>query len=73
MSDLAALRDHALKMAVATHTTACNRPRPHPWSASKPDPSCSGCVTPSDRDLWWQIADEIEDYLAPADDEGLFA
>lgn len=39
-----------------------------------PDPSaCDGCMPAKERALWAQIADEIDAYLAPAEDgSGLF-
>lgn len=35
------------------------------WCAGR----CSGCVSDAERDLWTRLADEIDAYLKPADDD----
>lgn len=62
-SDLESFRDHARTMAAALHRTECLT-RTHPWTKLLPRPDCVGCVTPEDRALWAQLADEIDDHLA---------
>ncbi len=66
MSELTVFRDHARKMAVASHVRECGT-----WTGGwqgngrhRPDPACSECVTESERGLWASLADEVDEYLA---------
>jgi hypothetical protein len=80
MSDLSTLADHARKMSTARHKPECPpRHRRPQWvndhdsdglftGGHEDPPPCPGCVTDADRALWTRIADEIDDYLTPAEE-----
>lgn len=66
MSELSATRDHCKLMAKADHKRECRGTIRDRWGKKDiwPNPRCAGCVTPAERDLWLQLADEIDAYLA---------
>lgn len=75
MTALEQMRDHARRMATAKHTDECEGHAPTHWGwakALRPDPTCPGCVSDHDRELWAQQADELDRYLAGQAEEGLF-
>lgn len=73
MSELRAAGDHARKMSTSLHKPECGRSPERPlWVKFRPDPKCRSCVTHAERTLWALIADEIDAYLAPDDEPGLF-
>ena len=66
MSDLTGFRDHARRMATATHTPDCTTLQPTRWGGTRtvhPDPTCPGCITDTNRALWVRLADEADNYL----------
>lgn len=73
MTDLEILRTHARTMAEPdSHRASCQVARDGHWGPVivQPDPACAGaCITDAERDLWTQIADEIDEYLAPDDQQ----
>jgi hypothetical protein len=58
MSDLTDSRDHFRKMQDALHKPGCLA-----------QPRCDGCITQPERDLFRRLADEIDTYLRPSDDD----
>lgn len=84
MSDLTAFRDHARAMAdwsppprPEVMSATCHRGHIY-GDCSRPPTGC-GCSchdvlgpTPADQKLWKRLADEIDAYLAPSDETGLW-
>lgn len=62
MNDLTRFRDHARRMAHATHRPECLT-RPAPWLKPAPANGCDGCMPAADRVLWSRLADEIDRHL----------
>ena len=75
--DLTTFRDHCARMAKAEHVPECLIDCCLDWRGIRPfqipSPHCTGCVTDADRALWQRPAQEVDDYLAPTTEEGLFA
>lgn len=76
MSELSKMRDHCRRMASAEHKPECpsldtNLPNWvldetnsfMTWIPAPPRPVCDGCVTTGERELFCQLADEIDVYL----------
>ena len=85
-SDLERFRDHCRNMVTAEHRPDCEgaKPKPPRWrmfrdvsamtlAEAPAPPSCSGCVSPVDREWWARLADEADRYLSADEHEGLFA
>lgn len=75
MSDLEIARDHARRMSTAVHRDDCRGHQPSRWGWAReihPDPACPGCISDDDRAEWARQADEIDAYLAPSDEAGLW-
>lgn len=76
-SSLSQFRDHCRRMAKALHKPECPslaewRPwvpdleSDHlRWKRNDPKPTCDGCNSAEGRALFGQLADEVDDYLAP--------
>lgn len=76
MSELTRTRDHMRAMAAAEHKPECparnsgggsweldeTQSFMH-WVPSLAPPTCAGCVTSGERELWTTLADEIDVYL----------
>lgn len=89
VNELALFASYCRRMSTSDHVDDCPslRPPPRPqWRLEdhEPDaprldgftpapPPCDGCISPEDRELWAQLADEIEGHLdAERDEAGLF-
>lgn len=72
MSDLETFRDHARRMAAADHQPDCTG-RNIFGDTIHPEPTCPGCVTSTDRELWTRLADEADAFLNRHSDEVLFS
>jgi hypothetical protein len=82
---LVAFGTYCRRMATAVHVDDCAslQPPPRPrWRLAEDlsgmtlggftpsPPPCPGCVTASERDLWDQLAQEVEAYLAQPSETG---
>jgi hypothetical protein len=70
MSDLETFRDHARHMAGAEHKPDCSG-RNRFGDTIRPEPTCDGCVTSTDRSLWTRLADEADAWLNSQSEEAL--
>lgn len=87
MSDLGRFAAYCRRMSTADHVDDCRslappaRPR---WRLTEDladlaldgftptPPTCDGCVSPEERELWAQMADELESHLELKDTPPLF-
>lgn len=81
MSQIVALGTYCRRMSQADHRDDCPSlgplPRPrwrldddlavHLDGFTPAPPVCLGCVTPADRELWAQLADDIDEHLEAGD------